>query len=154
MVRWRRLLRKTDSKYTDDPRSDMNTLESKTDANGNYASLTFRPQISVEADLPQHLEIAQTILSEPVATDRSAAKCLLRIRRGGVPLAEFAGGTRPDGNALPYHPWNLTGQPIPGRRAFARMGRKSQDLKKRRFVFDMSRRRLHSVYNDQSESSP
>ena len=85
-------------------RSDKNTLEAKTDANGYYAFFGVPAgKYRVEANLPQHFEIAQTILSEPVPPIDLPQNACYEYNVEVLPTGRIRGKViGPDGNALPY----------------------------------------------------
>jgi hypothetical protein len=138
-------------------RSDKNTLEAKTDANGNYAFFGVPAgKYHVEADLPQHFEIAHTILSEPVPPIDLPQNACYEYNVEVLPTGRIRGKViGPDGNALPYASVELyrpSRYPGDGR-SFG--WSESQDLKKPEFVFEhVAAGDYILVYNDQERIEP
>jgi hypothetical protein len=138
-------------------RSNMNTLEAKTGANGNYAFFDVPAgQYHVEADLQQHLEIAQTILSEPVPPIDLPQNACYEYDVEVLPTGRIRGKVLgPDGSALLYASVELyrsSRYPGDGRS----LGwSESQDLKKSEFVFEhVAAGDYILVYNDQERIEP
>ncbi len=138
-------------------RSDKNTLQAKTDANGNYAFFGVPAgKYHVEADLPQHFEIAQTILSEPVPPIGLPQNACYEYNVDVLPTGRIRGKVvGPDGNALPYASVELY-RPSLYRGDGRSLGwSESQDLKKPEFVFEhVAAGDYILVYNDQERIEP
>jgi hypothetical protein len=138
-------------------RSDKNTLEAKTDANGNYAFFDVPAgKYRVEADLPRHLEIAQTILSEPVPPIDMPQNACYEHDVDVLPTGRIRGKViGPDGKALPYASVELyRPNRYPGHDRSLGWS-ESQDLEKSEFVFEhVAAGDYILVYNDQERIEP
>jgi len=138
-------------------RSDKNTVQAKTDANGNYAFFGVPAgEYHVEADLPQHFEIAQTILSEPVPPIDLPQNACYEYNVDVLPTGRIRGKVvGPDGTALPYASVELY-RPSLYRGDGRSLGwSESQDLKKPEFVFEhVAAADYILVYNDQERIEP
>jgi len=138
-------------------RSDKNTLQAKTDTNGNYAFFGVPAgKYHVEADLPQHFEIAQTILSEPVPPIDLPQNACYEYNVDVLPTGRIRGKVvGPDGTALPYASVELY-RPSLYRGDGRSLGwSESQDLKKPEFVFEhVAAADYILVYNDQERIEP
>ena len=138
-------------------RSDKNTLEAKTDANGNYAFFGVPAgKYRVEADLPQHFEIAQTILSEPVPPIDLPQNACYEYNVEMLPTGRIRGKVLgPDGNALPYASVELYRPSRYGGDRRSLGWSESQDLKKPEFVFEhVAAGDYILFYNDQERIDP
>jgi len=138
-------------------RSDMKTLESKTDANGKYSFFDVPAgKYHVEADLPQHFEIAQTILSEPVPPIDLPQNACYEYDVEVLPTGRIRGKVLgPDGSALPYASVELY-RPSRYRGDGRSLGwSESQDLNKPEFIFEhVAAGDYILVYNDQERIEP
>jgi len=138
-------------------RSDKDTLEAKTDANGNYAFFDVPAgKYQVEADLPQHFEIAQTTLSGPVPPIDLPQNACYEYDVEVLPTGRIRGKViGPDGNALPYASVELY-RPSRYRGEGRSLGwSESQDLKKPEFVFEhVAGGDYILVYNNQERIEP
>lgn len=138
-------------------RSDKNTLEAKTDANGNYAFFDVPAgKYHVEADLPQHFEIAQTILCEPVPPIDLPQNACYEHDVEVLPTGRIRGRViGPDGNALSYASVELY-RPSRYRGDGRSLGwSESQDLEKPGFVFEhVAAGDYILIYNDQERIEP
>jgi len=138
-------------------RSDKNTLEAKTDAHGNYAFYGVPAgKYHVEADLPQHFEIAQTILSEAVPPIDLPQNACYEYNVDVLPTGRIRGKViGPDGNALPYASVELYRPSRYGGDRRSLGWSESQDLKKPEFVFEhVAAGDYILVYNDQERIDP
>jgi hypothetical protein len=138
-------------------RSDKNVLEAKTDANGNYSFFDVPAgKYHVEADLPQHFEIAQTILSEPVPPIDLPQKACYEYDVEVLPTGRIRGKViGRNGMPLPYASVELYRPRLyrSDRRSFG--WSESQDLEKPEFVFEhVAAGDYILVYNDQERIEP
>lgn len=138
-------------------RSDKNLLEAKTDANGNYSFFDVPAgKYHLEADLPQHFEIAQTILSEPVPpVDLPQNACYehdVEVLQTGRIRGKVIG---PGGTPLPYASVELY-RPSRYKGDRRSLGwSESQDFEKPEFVFEhVAAGDYILVYNDQERIEP
>lgn len=138
-------------------RSDKNVLETKTDANGNYSFFDVPAgKYHVEADLPRHFEIAQTILSEPVPPIDLPQNACYEYDVEVLPTGRIRGKViGPDGAPLPYASVELY-RPSRYKGDGRSLGwSESQDLEKPEFVFEhVTAGDYILVYNDQERIEP
>jgi hypothetical protein len=138
-------------------RSDKNTLEAKTDATGNYAFFGVPAgKYHVEAELPRHFEIAQTILSDPMPPIDLPENACFEHDVEVLPTGRIRGKViGPDGKALPYASVELyRPSRYPGDRRSLGWS-ESQDLDKPEFVFEhVAEGDYILVYNDQERIEP
>lgn len=140
-------------------RSDENVIETKTDTNGNYQFFDVPGgKYQVEADLPQHFEIAETILNTPVPPIDLPQNACYEHDVTVLPTGRIRGRVfGPDGNALPYASVELfrpnlyavtEGPPMLG-------WSESQNERRQEFVFEhVAAGDYILVYNNQQRVDP
>jgi hypothetical protein len=138
-------------------RSEHNSLETTTDGNGNYAFFDVPAgTYQVAANLPEHFEIAQTILSTPVPPIELPDKACYEHDVEVLPKGKIRGQVfGADGKPLAYAAVELFRRDLyPGDgRAMAWF--ESQDLEKPEFVFDhVAAGDYILVYNNEERIEP